>query len=118
MPYINNENRKGLDLCIEQLANRIRVNSGAEGKLDNEQFLSVAGDINYAFSRIGAALMGDVSYGKIAVLTGVLENIKQELYRRVAADYEDKKIKENGDIPEYLKPKCTRCCSGKLECET
>ena len=42
---------------------------------------------------------------KIAVSTGVLENIKQEFYRRVALPYEEKKIIENGDIKEYLKMK-------------
>jgi hypothetical protein len=45
--------------------------------------------------------MKDVSYGKIAIITGVLENIKQEFYRRIASSYEDKKILENGDIKEY-----------------
>ena len=47
--------------------------------------------------------MGDVSYPKVAVITGVLENIKQEYYRRVAENYENKKILENGDIKEYKK---------------
>ena len=45
--------------------------------------------------------MGKTSYTKIAVATGVLENIKQEFYRRIASSYEDKKIIENGDIKEY-----------------
>jgi hypothetical protein len=47
--------------------------------------------------------MKDISYSKIAMATGVLENIKQEFYRRVASPYEDKKINENGDIREYKK---------------
>jgi hypothetical protein len=47
--------------------------------------------------------MGNPSYVKIAMITGVLENIKQEFYRRVASPYEDKKILENGDIKEYKK---------------
>jgi hypothetical protein len=45
--------------------------------------------------------MGTVSYKKIAVITGVLENIKQEYYRRIAVPYEDEKIVENGDIKGY-----------------
>lgn len=45
--------------------------------------------------------MGDVSYPKIAIITGVLENIKQEFYRRVAENYENQKISQNGDIREY-----------------
>jgi hypothetical protein len=39
------------------------------------------------------------------MITGVLENIKQEYYRRVAEPYEDKKIIENGDIKEYKRLK-------------
>jgi len=35
------------------------------------------------------------------MITGVLENIKQEYYRRVATKYEEQKIIENGDIKEY-----------------
>jgi hypothetical protein len=35
------------------------------------------------------------------MITGVLENIKQEFYRRIGVSLEDKKIIENGDIPEY-----------------
>ena len=102
MPYIKKNNRSGLDLCIEQLINRIRVNAPEnKEKLTNEDFLSIAGDINYCVSRICASLMGEVSYGKIVVATGVLENIKQELYRRIAEPYENLKIAENGDIQEY-----------------
>jgi hypothetical protein len=59
--------------------------------------------INYCFSRVLYQVMGNVSYSKIAMATGVLENIKQEFYRRVAETYEDKKIAENGDIKEYKK---------------
>ena len=45
--------------------------------------------------------MGTPTYPKIAMVTGVLENIKQEYYRRVAEPYEDMKIRQNGDIKEY-----------------
>jgi len=33
--------------------------------------------------------MGNTSYAKVAMLTGVLENVKQEFYRRVAVPYEE-----------------------------
>lgn len=94
MPYIKEEKREELDLCIDNL---IRC-------LDPEKDLiidNILGDINYTFSRILGGLMGTPSYNKIAMITGVLENIKQEFYRRVAEPYEDKKILENGDIKEY-----------------
>ena len=47
--------------------------------------------------------MGYPSYTKIAMITGVLENIKQEFYRRIAEPYENQKIVQNGDIKEYRK---------------
>ena len=50
-----------------------------KNNISNEEFLSIAGEINYTFSRILAGCMKDVSYGKIVIITGVLENIKQEI---------------------------------------
>lgn len=59
-----------------------------------------AGELNYVITKLVVAYIerrGDVRYERIAEVTGVLENVKQEFYRRVAAPYEDKKIVENGD---------------------
>lgn len=111
MPYIKEENRYQLDGCIEDMMGCLRGNVSPnidnphsnpyKEKLTNEEFLTICGDINYAFSRILSGVMGDVSYPKIAIITGVLENIKQEFYRRVAENYENLKIIQNGDIKEY-----------------
>jgi hypothetical protein len=107
MPYIKEDNRLTLDECIENIIRCLESNASRESyseennRLSNEDFLKITGDINYTFSRILGKLMGNVSYSKIAMITGVLENIKQEFYRRVASSYEDKKIVENGDIKEY-----------------
>lgn len=112
MPYIKEENRLTLDSCIDSMTNCLvlnafrqsydaETNNSVPEKLSNEEFLSIVGDINYSFSRVLASVMGDVSYPKIAMITGVLENIKQEFYRRVGVNLEDKKILENGDIREY-----------------
>ena len=107
MPYIKNDRRNKIDDKINSLILSIKTNiSGCDNpydlqKLTNEQFLDIAGDINYSVSRIVTKLMGDPSYAKIAIITGVLENIKQEFYRRVGTTLEDKKIIENGDIKEY-----------------
>lgn len=120
MPYIEENRREMLNESIhsmilalkavtfEPVVGHILPESGDIKdyyKLNNEEFLSILGDINYVFSRVIMNLMGDISYGKIAMATGVLENIKQELYRRAASGYEDKKILSNGDIPEYRKLK-------------
>lgn len=100
MPYINEDERLELDTGIENLVSLIK---NTKSSLNNPQELkNHLGRINYCFSRIVCGVMGDISYSKIAMITGVLENIKQEFYRRLAAPYEDQKIIENGDIPEYL----------------
>lgn len=99
MPYIDEEERRELDFAIENMTASIR---DIECHLNNpHDFSTYLGRINYAFSRILCGLMGEPSYKKIAMITGVLENIKQEFYRRVAETYENQKISQNGDIKEY-----------------
>lgn len=59
-----------------------------------------AGELNYLFTRIILQYLSEkgTSYSVINDVMGALEGAKLELYRRVAAPYEDKKIKENGDV--------------------
>lgn len=97
MPYISREERLKLDDCIDQIVQAILNVDENPQDLSNH-----LGRINYCFSRIAGQLMGHPSYKKIAMITGVLENIKQEFYRRVASPYEEYKISENGDIKEYV----------------
>jgi hypothetical protein len=99
MPYIKESARLELDDCIHSMVECLTHNND----VTNEEFTVLLGEINYAFSRILSGSMGQVSYSKIAMITGVLENIKQEFYRRIAEPYEDKKIVQNGDIREYKK---------------
>lgn len=58
------------------------------------------GELNY---QIMAALLDYIhtnyNYAKLNEVIGVLEVVKQEFYRRVVVPYEEKKIKENGDLP-------------------
>lgn len=97
MPYIDETSRKILDRSIDDLANIITNHS----EFDNADLVTVLGDLNYCISRLIGQVMGDTSYAKVAMLTGVLENVKQEFYRRVAVPYEEEKIVQNGDIKEY-----------------
>ena len=99
MPYIKEDERLELDDCIELMIKCIKDNKTA--LVNPHDFSNFLGRINYCFSRIISGVMGTVSYSKIAMATGVLENIKQEFYRRVAEKYEDNKILANGDIKEY-----------------
>lgn len=101
MPYISEEERLELDGKIWELSEAILNTKTAI--VDRDDFSHFLGRINYCFTRIIMTVMGDVIYNKIAMATGVLENVKQELYRRLASKYEDRKITQNGDIPEYRK---------------
>lgn len=58
------------------------------------------GMLNYLVTRLvnQYVLNHGLRYRSLAEVTGVLENVKQELYRRVAAPYEDQKIMDNGDV--------------------
>ena len=59
------------------------------------------GELNYVITKAVSDYIvagGTQCYGLINEAIGVLECAKLELYRRVAAPYEDKKKEENGDI--------------------
>ena len=107
MPYISENDRKILDNSISTMVLSLKrtLNKDesifSKESLSNEEVLKLLGNINYCFSRVVGNIIGDHSYGKIAMITGVLENIKQEFYRRLATPYENTKVIENGDIPEY-----------------
>lgn len=102
MPYISEDERPELDRSVDAMVDAILFDVKPEEMWELPKLL---GRINYCFSRVAAHLTfdkGDVSYRNVAMITGVLENIKQEFYRRVASSYEDRKIRENGDIFEYM----------------
>ena len=59
------------------------------------------GELNYVITQVILRYFrnrGAISYSAINEVIGVLECAKLELYRRVAAPYEDKKIIQNGDV--------------------
>jgi hypothetical protein len=61
-----------------------------------------AGDLNYVITRQIDAYLAHkgISYAHLNEVIGVLECAKLELYRRIVARYEDKKIAdpENGEV--------------------
>lgn len=97
MPYIKPEGRQWLDRPIDELVEAIQSGN----KMTDEEFLSICGEINYTISSFIGKLIDEPSYSKIAMITGVLENIKQEFYRRIASPYETNKMVQNGDIKAY-----------------
>ena len=59
------------------------------------------GNLNYVFTRLLLSVYGDkdtTRYSNINDAMGLLECVKQEFYRKVAAPYEDQKEFDNGGI--------------------
>lgn len=64
------------------------------------QHIQSPGDLNYAITTLCSEYLAirGLRYSNINEVVGVLECAKMELYRRVAAPYEESKINENGDV--------------------
>lgn len=58
------------------------------------------GELNYLFTILAKSYFeaNGGRYQQINDIIGAFEGAKLEFYRRVAAPYEDTKIKENGDV--------------------
>lgn len=76
------------------------VRKEARSLLDDSMAPHDPGSLNYVVTNIldGYITRKGLSYGVINEAIGVLECAKLELYRRIAIPYENKKIKENGDV--------------------
>lgn len=60
-----------------------------------------AGELNFAISVLVDNYLkdrGEIKYSHLNEVVGAIDCAKLELYRRIAAPYEDKKIEENGDV--------------------
>jgi len=90
MPYIKEEKRLEI-MSIEEPSSCRYV------CLDN---VETAGDLNYLITELvkNYFLTRGANYQAINDVVGALENAKVEFQRRVVAPYEDRKIKENGDV--------------------
>jgi ribosomal protein S3AE len=87
LPYIKPENRAKYEKVLEELISILK-------SLPME---NVDGELNYVVSKMLKEIY-PLRYFHINRAVGVLECIKLEFYRRVAAPYEDKKIKDCGDV--------------------
>jgi len=87
MPYINQHLRE-------------KYTSGLSFLYEGMMKGMTAGELNYVITSITNEFIKEngISYGTFNDVVGVLECVKQELYRRRMAPYEEKKIKENGDL--------------------
>ena len=85
MPYISQDDRKRWTFDeIDEFAKKIHT----------------CGDLNYIFTKLCHKYLENkgLRYQNINDIVGALEGCKLEIYRRVASDYEDEKITENGDV--------------------
>jgi hypothetical protein len=90
MPYIRQDARESVNKHIDNLLKVITMFSDSQK----------SGVMNYTITSLinHVYRMDNPSYKEINDAMGMLECVKQELYRRKAAPYEDIKINENGDI--------------------
>lgn len=84
MPYIRQEKR-------DKMFSHIR---------DLSDLITCEGDFNYIISVLAhrELMKNGVNYQRINNLIGALECAKLELYRVIAAPYENTKISENGHV--------------------
>jgi hypothetical protein len=85
MPYIAPEERLALDEAIDALVRAI----GSE---------RYEGRLNYAVTKLCLGVLPELRYRELNAMVGVLECAKLELYRRLAAPYEDAQAERNGDV--------------------
>lgn len=97
MPYINEMRRQKLDPIVDQL-----VHALSELQLDNfDDKNNTEGNLNYFISKLIREVYGNrnnTSYAAINDVVGMLECVKQEYYRKVAAPYENQKEHDNGTV--------------------
>ena len=69
-------------------------------ELEESSAIINPGELNYKITLLLTNYMHGkgLNYQTINDIMGALEGAKAEFYRRIAAPYEDKKIKENGDV--------------------
>lgn len=77
------------------------IEEEARRRLEAGSLPTTPGELNYALTRLVDAYVsgkGALRYTHLNEAIGVLECAKLELYRRVAAPYEDEKMASAGDV--------------------
>ena len=88
MPYIRQVRRDAMEGQLKRLGN----------------IIVTAGELNYAITHLVKTWTQYwvASYTTLATVTGVLDNVKNEFYRRVIVPFEEEKLAEHGDV--YIAP--------------
>jgi|HubBroStandDraft_1064217.scaffolds.fasta_scaffold724407_1 hypothetical protein len=87
MPYVSQTAREHIDPHVTPLSENIHT----------------AGDLNYAITRLALQFLQSrgLNYSDIAETIGTLHLAASEMERRLVSEYEDSKIEQHGDVPEY-----------------
>ncbi len=92
MPYLQQGQRDEIDQVLQPLM--LKLNQA----IDNRKRGAILNYIIHVLVKQGFGLDHSPNYSRIEQAIGSLECAKLELYRRIAAPYEDEKIESNGDI--------------------
>ena len=87
MPYIKDEDKKDMEVAINNLL----------------VFIESKGDLNYAICELvgNVILESGISYTNISEKIDTVHDAETELRRRLLNSYEDIKKIENGDVPSF-----------------
>jgi len=87
MPYVDETNRDLLDPFVEELGSHI----------------GSVGDLNYVVTRLTLKhlIRQGLNYSNFNAEMGMFLCALLEMYRRVGVIYEELKMVQNGDVPEY-----------------
>jgi len=100
MPYIKQERRPLFEVAIQKVLDELGHVITSEGKDDYDENLA-KGDLNYIiYSIIKRHIeVRGMKYHRLNdFVGGVMSCCQMELYRKLAAPYEDDCIKRNGDV--------------------
>jgi len=87
MPYIPKKSREEIDIYLDKLIAWMPELSD-----------KTVGDYTYIIYKLLLKAVHKKKYYKYAMVLGILESAKIEFYRRQITRYENKKIKENGNV--------------------
>ncbi len=99
MPYIDDRERKKLTPLIEALANEIvNISETVDGYYGGRINFTIHKLIQQIHKTLCERENCTLTYSDYNEVIGALEAAKLEYYRKVVVPYEEKKIKENGDL--------------------
>ena len=91
MPYVKQEIRGKVDKDIDNLLTIIK-------SIEDPGNTAIDGIMNYVITRLMISVYGGGGYAVYNRAMGVFDCSGREFYRRLVAQYEEEKIRENGDV--------------------